>query len=58
MDAAAPSNLQKLVRAVGLEPIARLAALTYYRWAMSQIDPLHPDVPSIVCRINELEQIC
>jgi len=45
-----------LIRFLGLRSIATLAALVYYRWAMSQIDPLHPDVPAIVCRINELER--
>jgi len=58
VNAIAPSNMRRFVRAVGLEPIARLAALTYYRWAISEIDPLHPDVPSLVCKINELEQPC
>jgi hypothetical protein len=32
-----------------------LIVLAYYRWAMRQIDPLHPDVPEIVRRINDLE---
>jgi hypothetical protein len=58
MDANKHANLHKLIGALGLEPFARLAALAYYRWAMSQIDPLHPDVPSIVCRISELEHVC
>jgi len=40
---------------MGLLPVFRLMALCYYRWAMSQIDPLHPDVPEIVLRIRELE---
>lgn len=46
----------RVIRRLGLESIATLAALLYYRWAMSQIDPLHPDVPAIVRRINELER--
>jgi len=41
---------------MGLLPVFRLMALAYYRWAMSQIDPLHPDVPEIVLRIRELEK--
>ena len=28
----------------------------YLRWALREIHPLHPDVPFIVRRINELEQ--
>jgi hypothetical protein len=27
----------------------------YYRWALSEIDPMHPDVPAIVHRLAELE---
>jgi hypothetical protein len=41
---------------MGLHPLFRLMALAYYRWAMRQIDPLHPDVPEIVRRINDLER--
>jgi hypothetical protein len=41
---------------MGLLPLIRLIALTYYRCAMRQIDPLHPDVPEIVRRINDLER--
>ena len=28
----------------------------YLEWALKEINPLHPDVPFIVARINELEQ--
>ena len=28
----------------------------YLEWALREIHPLHPDVPLIVARINELEQ--
>jgi hypothetical protein len=28
----------------------------YLKWAMAEIHPLHPDVPFIVQRINELER--
>ena len=41
---------------MGLMPIYKLIVLTWYRWAMRQIDPLHPDVPEIVRRISELER--
>jgi len=37
-------------------PIYKLMMLVWYRWAMRQIDPLHPDVPEIVRRISELER--
>ena len=52
------TTTQKLFRLLGVESITRLAALTYYRWAMNQIDPLHPDVPEIVCKISELQALC
>jgi hypothetical protein len=39
-----------------IAPVLRLFALQYYRAALRQIHPLHPDVPLIVCRINELER--
>jgi hypothetical protein len=38
-----------------VKAILRLWRLVYYRWALAEIDPLHPDVPHIVHRINELE---
>ena len=41
---------------MGLRPLFVLIVLAYYRWAMSQIDPLHPDVPEILLRINDLER--
>jgi hypothetical protein len=41
---------------MGLQPLFRLLALEFYRWAMREIDPMHPDVPHIVHRINELER--
>lgn len=30
----------------------------YLRWALREIHPLHPDVPVIVRRINELDALC
>jgi hypothetical protein len=43
-------------------PLARLAReawldlrLAYYSAALRQINPLHPDVPEIVLKLNELE---
>jgi hypothetical protein len=41
----------------GLLPIWRMWCLAYYRWAVSEIDPMHPDLPHIVRRINALERI-
>ena len=38
-----------------LAPVIDLWRLTYYRWALREIHPLHSDVPHIVRRINELE---
>ena len=34
--------------------IYRAARLAYYRWALREISPSHPDVPHIVARINSL----
>lgn len=30
-------------------------ARAFYRWALREIDPLHPDVPRILLRTQELE---
>lgn len=30
-------------------------AHAFYRWALREIDPLHPDVPRILLRAQELE---
>jgi len=39
----------KVLRALRL-----LCAQGFYRWAMREINPLHPDVPRIVQRQSEL----
>ena len=39
-----------------LWPLYRLAALSWWRWALREIDPMHPDVRQIVLRIHELER--
>lgn len=39
----------------GIRPVLNLIALAWWKWALSEIDPMHPDVPGIVTRINELE---
>ncbi len=36
-------------------PIAREFELAHLRWALREIDLLHPDVPRIVLRIQDLE---
>lgn len=41
-----------------LYPVYKLAVLTWWRWALRELqswNPMHPDVPMIVRRINELE---
>ena len=38
-----------------LYPLWRELALRWWRWALSEIDPMHPDLPKIVHRIRELE---
>lgn len=37
-----------------LELIHVTFAQAFYRWAMREIDPLHPDLPRIVMRQQEL----
>jgi hypothetical protein len=32
-----------------------MVAQAFYKWAMSEINPLHPDVPRIMLRQQELE---
>lgn len=39
-----------------LQPIFDLIELSWRRWALREIDPMHPDVPSLVLRVNELER--
>lgn len=38
-----------------MNPVLRLWTLAFYRWALREIDPMHPDLPHLVVRINELE---
>lgn len=40
-----------------LAPLWRHACRMYYAAALRQIDPLHPDVPVIVMKLNELRRI-
>jgi hypothetical protein len=39
----------------GVRPIFVGLALAWWRWALREIHPLHPDVPVIVRRIHQLE---
>ena len=32
-----------------------MVAQAFYRWALAEINPLHPDVPRIMLRQQELE---
>jgi hypothetical protein len=32
-----------------------MVAQAFYKWALREIDPLHPDVPRIMLRRQELE---
>jgi hypothetical protein len=32
-----------------------MVAQAFYKWAMREIDPLHPDLPRIVLRQKELD---
>jgi hypothetical protein len=42
--------------AFGIAPVLRLIQLQYFRWALKEIAPTHPDVPYIVHKINLLER--
>ena len=33
-----------------------VVAQAFYRWAMREINPMHPDVPHIMLRQNELAE--
>lgn len=33
-----------------------IAAQAFYRWAMKEINPMHPDVPKIMIRQNQLAE--
>ena len=35
-------------------PLIREASIAYYRWALAEIHPMHPDVPHIVHRLRDL----
>lgn len=37
-----------------LELIRIWTAQAFYRWAISEIDPMHPDLPRLVLRQREL----
>lgn len=37
-----------------IRPLLRAAQLFYFRWALAEIHPLHPDVGYIVHRLAQL----
>jgi hypothetical protein len=39
-----------------LELLHVLVAQAFYRWAMREINPMHPDVPKIMLRQNQLAE--
>lgn len=39
-----------------MKPLIRAWKLFIYTWALKEIDPLHPDVPHIVQKLNEWER--
>lgn len=42
-----------------MKPLIDLARLYYYRWAVAELSsnqPMHPDLPLVVLRLNELER--
>lgn len=48
--------IRAFLRFIRLLP-ARLE-LAHLEWARGEMDPLHPHLPDVVRRINQLERIC
>jgi hypothetical protein len=40
----------------GIAPVIDLIRLQWWRWALREMGPLHPDAPYVVLRINQLER--
>jgi hypothetical protein len=38
------------------KPLIRELQLRWFTWALAEISPLHPDVPYIVRRLNDLRR--
>jgi len=55
-----PTNRKRPGRTIGRMKIINLLhvviAQAFYRWAMREINPLHPDVPRIMLRQQELAE--
>lgn len=53
-----PHGLRLALRERGilaaLRPLTREFRIAYYRWALREINPQHPDVPAIVMRLRGL----
>jgi hypothetical protein len=48
--------IRSLISRMQIDSIVRLWCVMYYKAALRQIKPLHPDVPYIVTRLNYWEQ--
>jgi hypothetical protein len=46
--------MTRILRIARLSPIVDLAETLYLRWALREIDPMHPDVGYIVQRLAQL----
>lgn len=46
-----------MTESLGIAPVLRLIEAAYLRWALSELHPLHPDVPEIVSRLSHLERV-
>jgi len=42
-----------MIRAA-MRPLIREASIVYLRWALREINPMHPDVPRIVLTLRDL----
>jgi hypothetical protein len=45
-----------LLERCGLAGLWNFGAIQFYSWALREINPMHPDVPYIVRRLNELQR--
>jgi hypothetical protein len=49
-----------VIRLHSIRPIWNLACLFYFKWARAELtrtNPMHPDLPMVVRRINDLERV-
>ena len=53
---AAPGRTSMIARMKILNLLHVVVAQAFYRWAMTEISPMHPDVPKIMLRQQQLAE--